>query len=95
MILTQELWEEYTAAVPNELNWEELMEAGLTAQACAAANATNWKLEQVTKDYIHLSKQNAEVLRALHRIATIDYRGPLPNGVAIARQALLPIGRSC
>ena len=58
MILTQELWEEYTAAFPSEFSWEELMDAGLTAQACAAANATNWKLQQVLK-------QNAELLEAL------------------------------
>lgn len=55
MILTQELWEEYTAAVPNEINWEDLVQANLTTQACAAANATHWKLQQVLKQNAELS----------------------------------------
>lgn len=58
MILTQELWEEYTAAVTDEINWEGLVNSNLTTQACAAANATNWKLQEVLK-------QNAELVKAL------------------------------
>ena len=58
MILTQELWQEYTTAVSDEINWYDLVHSNLITQACAAANATNWKLEQVLK-------QNAELVEAI------------------------------
>lgn len=80
MILTQELWEEYTAAVPNEINWEELMDAGLTAQACAAANATNWKLERVLEQNAELAElakaaaNRIEDTRKSHRFLRMIYK---------------------
>ena len=80
MILTQELWEEYTAAFPNEFSWEELMDAGLTAQACAAANATNWKLEQVLKQNAELAElakaaaNRIEDTKKSHRFLRMIYK---------------------
>lgn len=83
MILTQELWEEYKAAAPGEIEWEDLMESSLTMKACAAANALNWKLSKVTAAYeeernnsinLHIENTKArKIIREFLRIYELSH----------------------
>lgn len=60
MIFTQEAWEEYVAAHPNETHykWEELH--GVMAWACAA-NALNWKVKKLEAEIAQLKASAAFV----------------------------------
>ena len=58
MILTKELWDEYTEGRDDYATFEELKDAPLLYQACSAANATNWKLRQMSEAYADLARKS-------------------------------------
>ena len=58
MILTKELWDEYTEGRDDYATFEELKDAPLLYQACSAANATNWKLKQMSEAYAKLARKS-------------------------------------
>jgi hypothetical protein len=58
MILTKELWDEYTEGKEDYASFEELKDEHLFYQACAAANAVDWKLKQMSESYAKLARKS-------------------------------------
>ena len=58
MILTKELWDEYTEGRDDYATFEELKDDPLLYQACSAANAVDWKLKQMSEAYAQLARKS-------------------------------------
>jgi hypothetical protein len=60
-----------------------MMDTELTPAQYWEAQASMWH-----ENYKEAADEIERLRKALQQIANIDYRGPMPDGVAIARKAL-------